>query len=70
MNYKSYHNFDCSLIEKIKFEIELTKLQFHIQAKAEILTIELFKQKKIKSIEQKIQQQTQREIELTECQIK
>ena len=55
MNYKSYHNFDCSLVEKIKLEVELTKLQFHIQAKAKILTIELFKQKKVQSIEQKIQ---------------
>ena len=70
MIYKSYHNFDCSLIEKIKFEIELTKLQSHKQTKTKILTIELFKQKKTQLIEQKIQKQTQREIELTEYQIK
>ena len=70
MNYKSYHNFDCSLVEEIKFEVELTRLQSHIQAKAEILTIELFKQKKIQLIEQKIQKQAQRDVELTKCQIK
>ena len=68
--YKSYHNFDCSLVEKIKLEIELTRLQSHIQAKAEILAIELFKQKKAQSTEQKIQEQTQREVKLTEYQIK
>ena len=67
MIYKSYHNSSCSIVEKIKFEIELTKLQSHIQAKTEILTIELFKQKKIQLTEQKIQKQTQREIVLTEC---
>ena len=53
INYKSYHNFDCSLIEEIKFEIELTKLQSHIQAKAKILTIELFKQKKFNWLNKK-----------------
>ena len=70
MNYKSYYNFDCSLVEKIKFEIELTKLQSHIRAKTKILTIELLKQKKTQLIEQKIQKQTQRKIKLIECQIK
>ena len=70
MTYKSYHNFDCSLIEEIKLEIESTRLQSHIHAKAEILTDDLIKQKKVQSIMQKIQEQTQREIELTECQIK
>ena len=68
--YKSYHNFDCSLVEKIKLEIDLTRLQSHIQTKAEVLTIELFKQKKTQLTEQKIQKQTQREVELTKCQIK
>ena len=68
--YKSYHNLDCSLVEEIKFEIELTKLQSHIQTKAKILTIELIKQKKTQLTEQKIQKQTQRDVELTKCQIK
>ena len=66
MIYKSYYNFDCLLVENIKFKTELTKLQSYIQTKAKILTSDLFKQKKTQSIEQKIQKQTQREIVLIE----
>ena len=68
--YKPYHNLDCSLVEEIKLEAELTRLQPHIQAKAEILAIELIKQKKAQLVEQKIQEQAQRDAELTKCQTK
>ena len=69
-HYQLYHKLNCSLFEEIKFEIDTTKLQSYIQIKTKILTSDLFKQKKIQSIEQKIQKQTQREIKLIECQIK
>ena len=68
--YKSYHNFHCSIVEEIKLEIESTRLQSHIHAKAKILASDLFKQKKAQLTEQKIQKQAQREAELTKCQIK